>query len=446
MRHVLILALALSGCSFYAPTIGDCTLACGEGGCPSGFTCRGTFCRPNGGPEVDCACRAGSSEACGTDVGECAFGQRTCSPSGEWGECTGGQGPTREICDGKDNDCDGLTDLGPVTQVLEDTGPYEGFWRVHGDDAGFAFVGPHALPDGGADFKAMYLDPLLAPRGESAVFTSGFKRIASVAEGSTIYVGYANGSEVELTEIGPGGQLRQVGLLPDAGYSARIQTCLGPRGLLNMWVSDEETVRIAKWPRDGGPVDVYDLAKIPDASIYWVDATTDGQYAIIEATTADGGTLDAVQDIDQPAPHTLASPYWVAERFRTRGGLIVHLDILDFGGKEVIFWRDFANQTSTDYFVVEQVGRWHDSDFIFDDNEDVIAAYGDEATQRIVLARIEGRTDTDLQVTRIIPDDVVVPSGAYSGNIKLAHVPGDPMHAVFWATRTRVYARRFCAP
>lgn len=446
MRNVLILALGLSGCSFYAPTIADCTLACGEGGCPGGFTCRGNFCRPTSGPDVDCACRAGSSEACGTDVGECAFGQRTCSASGEWADCAGGTGPTEELCDGKDNDCDGLTDLGPVTEVLQDTAPYEGHWRLHADDAGFTLVTPRALPDAGADFKAMYFDPLLAPRGESPVFTSGFKRIASASEGSTIYVGYSNGTDVELTRLGARGQIQQVWHLPDAGYSTRIQTCLGPRGLLNMWVSQDETVRIAKWPDDGGAANVYDLAKIPGGSIYWVDSSTDGQFAVIEANLDDGGTLDAVQDIDEPAPRTLAAPYWVTERFRMRDSKLVHLDILDFTGKKVIFWLDFATQANTDYFVVEQVGRWHDSDFIFDDNQDVIAAYGDEATQRIVLARIEGRTDTDLQVTRIIPADVVVPSGAFSGNIKLEHVPGDPMYAVFWATRTRIYARRFCAP
>jgi hypothetical protein len=40
------LLFTLAGCSFYAPVIGDCTIACGDqGACPQGFTCRGAFCR-----------------------------------------------------------------------------------------------------------------------------------------------------------------------------------------------------------------------------------------------------------------------------------------------------------------------------------------------------------------------------------------------------------------
>ena len=46
MRFLLTLALLATGCSFYAPSITDCTVACGEGGaCPDGFACRGGWCR-----------------------------------------------------------------------------------------------------------------------------------------------------------------------------------------------------------------------------------------------------------------------------------------------------------------------------------------------------------------------------------------------------------------
>jgi Notch-like protein len=55
---------------------------------------------PNVDPRLDAVC--------GTDVGECVAGASQCiagAPS-----CTPMQGPVAEICDGKDNDCDGLTD------------------------------------------------------------------------------------------------------------------------------------------------------------------------------------------------------------------------------------------------------------------------------------------------------------------------------------------------
>lgn len=55
-------------------------------------------------------CTTGQVEACGSDVGECAAGQRECS-DGVWGACTGAVGPVAEQCaNGLDDDCDGWVD------------------------------------------------------------------------------------------------------------------------------------------------------------------------------------------------------------------------------------------------------------------------------------------------------------------------------------------------
>ena len=56
-----------------------------------------------------CNCVDGNTQECGTDAGECVKGTQTCE-NGAWGECVGEVKPSPEVCDGKDNDCDGKTD------------------------------------------------------------------------------------------------------------------------------------------------------------------------------------------------------------------------------------------------------------------------------------------------------------------------------------------------
>lgn len=65
---------------------------------------------------------------CGSDVGECVKGRKACS-RGTWEtQCVGGVTPRAEICDNRDNDCDGSTDEGmnPLQQPIIGRCPSKG--------------------------------------------------------------------------------------------------------------------------------------------------------------------------------------------------------------------------------------------------------------------------------------------------------------------------------
>lgn len=62
----------------------------------------------DGSTDEGCPCEEGSKMMCGIDKGECKIGWQICI-KGNWSDCDGIM-PSSEICDNKDNDCDGKID------------------------------------------------------------------------------------------------------------------------------------------------------------------------------------------------------------------------------------------------------------------------------------------------------------------------------------------------
>ena len=91
----------------------DGELVCTGGLAPAAEVCDGRDNDCNGTPDdrdPPCACREGEQRLCGRQIGECRPGVQSCVDGAWQAECIGAVEPEPERCDGLDRDCDGHAD------------------------------------------------------------------------------------------------------------------------------------------------------------------------------------------------------------------------------------------------------------------------------------------------------------------------------------------------
>lgn len=289
---------------------------------PSDEVCDGRDHDCDGARDEDCPCTASNTRDCGAELlrAPCTAGTQRCSETGDWSGCEGAIGPTADVCDGIDNDCDGIADRGcdcePEPERCRD-----GIDNDCDDETDEPACTPDWGSDGGVSSDAGGSPEAGTDAGPSCTTAH------NVSE-AVVGIAHATRSYPLLAPRGTGAVLLFVGARP--GPSAPT-----------VWVIDQDGTRIAEHTVDLGASFValwaHDLVQTSTGYVALVSTLVGGttyQYHLI-ALDADG-VATRVVSLPTFTVESFARDYYAA-RLAKIGDTIVLVEGMESAARAVYY-------------------------------------------------------------------------------------------------------------